>query len=125
MRRKAFRAWAIGQQQELADPNNDIDVTMFNNNACSKMQTRLAQKTKTDCETLTRPSTTGTLGTFTGRIEDWPAAKHSFQAHLGQMKNKNGIPYFYVTQDEADRPANIDDDVQDSIWNTPTQGRGL
>jgi hypothetical protein len=106
----------------MADPDNDFDVTLFDDLTCARMQHRLANKVKSDREPTTRPSISGTLGTFSGRIEDWPAAKRSLQGYLGQMKNKNNIPYFYVIRDELERPDVIEDDVQDAIWNTPTQG---
>jgi hypothetical protein len=122
MRLKAFRTWTISQRQELANPDDDINVTAFDNLACARIQQRLVQKVKMDKEKTSNTMFSGTLTPLSGKMEDWLAAKRNALAYLGQLKNKNNVPYFHVVRDESEHPDVIEDDIQYALWNTAHQG---
>jgi hypothetical protein len=124
MKLKAMQQWAIDQKNQLPNPNDEIDVIEFDDDVCAKIQSRLASKLKTDKDSTTAKTTySGTLGTFTGEPSEWMTEKRKLLSYLGQQKsNCNNVPLSYVVRDDEERPDQIDDDIQDAIWNTPLHG---
>jgi hypothetical protein len=64
------------------------------------------------------------LRTFNGQGDQWPRSKQELTAYLNQIKNKQGIPVYYVIQEWADEEEYQRDngELGQRIYDAPLEG---
>jgi hypothetical protein len=92
---KTLKHWA----EDTYDVLGTIDVRDFTADICRDLQRTLARSTKTSVEQSDKTAAREKLATFNGKRENWLNAKRELIAHLNQIKNKIGIPLYYVIRD--------------------------
>ena len=117
----AFKAWVDDQRKVVGDDN--IDVLGFDDDTMKRWRykTNASDKAETKSEAT---STTIDVGKFDGNDAGWLKEKDKFIAKLFQMKNKDGIPIYYVIRDLKDE-AKIRTqfgDIGDRIYDAPHTG---
>jgi hypothetical protein len=121
-RLKTLKQWA----EDEYDLEGFNDVGRFTTEVCRERQRTIAQTTKTGGTTGERSADTkATLPNFNGKRENWLKSKRELTAHLNQINNEIGIPFFYVIRDpqEEARYRESNGDVGRKIYEAPFHGR--
>jgi hypothetical protein len=121
-RLQCLRQWALLKKQEISAENGEyVDPTDFTIEICERLQDKLAIQ---DDVAVTKTSTSGnTLGSFSGKMEEWMSAKRKLLAYLGRQRGRNGTPLSYVLRDEDERPEDVFNTNTEDIWDAPLNGR--
>ena len=120
MKLKALRIWAINKIQEHQGDETLLNVMEFTQVECRKIQRKIALQGKGD-QPDTKSAFSGKLGTFTGKMKDWPTANRKLLSYLSQQRGLSQTPLSYVIRIETDRPEHLDE-IQEEFWGAPLQG---
>ena len=120
-RLKTLKRWV--EEEFDIEGEGKVDVRKFTTDVCKEKQREIARTSGTS----TQPSSDKTITTkdkvsvFSGKRSDWLNAKRELIAYLNQIKNRHGIPIYYVIRDpdEEDKYREDNGEVGKSIYEAP------